>query len=107
MVLNQRIPLHPEDDVEIRRLVGSLNHMLARVERAVSGLRRFTQDAAHEMRTPIAALRTRLEIALRKSRDEITAPFDADRRALEELDAQQQLVEALLLLARSDAGNFR
>ena len=104
--LNQRIPLHPEDDVEIRRLVGSLNHMLARVERAVSGLRRFTQDAAHEMRTPIAALRTRLEIALRKSRDEITL-VTLIEETLEELDAQQQLVEALLLLARSDAGELQ
>jgi len=104
--LDQRIPLRPEDDVEIIRLVGSLNHMLARVERAVSGLRRFTQDAAHELRTPIAVLRTRLEIALRKSRDEITLQTLIEE-TLEELDAQQQLVDALLLLARSDAGELQ
>lgn len=103
--LSQRIPLRAEEDVEIRRLVGALNHMLERVERAVSGLQRFTQDAAHELRTPLSALRTRLEIALRKSRDAITFQTLIEE-TLEALDAQHRLVDALLLLARSDAGEL-
>jgi two-component system OmpR family sensor kinase len=103
--LSQRIPLEQTDDLEIQRLVGSLNHMIARVERAVTGLRRFTQDAAHELRTPLAALRSRLEIALRKSRD--AAAFRGlVEETLEELDALHRLVDALLLLARSDAGEL-
>ena len=103
--LSQRIPLHAADDLEIVRLVGSLNHMIERVDRSLTGLRRFTQDAAHELRTPLAALRSRLEIALRKSRD--AAEFRAlVEETLEELDALHRLLDALLLLARSDAGEL-
>src|SRR2546429_4139160 len=49
---------------EVDRLVAVLNRLLARLETAVGHLRRFTADAAHELRTPIAALRAHLEVAL-------------------------------------------
>lgn len=103
--LNQRIPVSDADDLEIQRLVTALNHMLSRVDRAVSGLRRFTQDAAHELRTPLAALTSQLEITLRKPRD-AAALRCAIEDTLEELDQLKRLVDALLLLARSDAGEL-
>lgn len=103
--LGQRMPVSAGDDLEIQRLVAALNRMLSRVERAVSGLRRFTQDAAHELRTPLSALSSRLEIALRRPR-EVAALRLTLEESLEELAALQRLVEALLLLARSDAGEL-
>lgn len=103
--LGQRIPSQPHDDLEIRRLVAALNHMLERLDLAVTGLRRFTRDAAHELRTPLAVLMSRLEIALRQPRDS-TALRTTLEDSLEELASLQRLVDALLLLARSDAGEL-
>lgn len=103
--LDQRIPASPSDDAELKPLIAALNQMLARLDRAVSGLRRFTQDAAHELRTPIAALMSRLEIALRRPRD-VAALRATIEESLEELSTLSRLVDALLLLARSDAGEL-
>lgn len=103
--LGQRIPSQERDDLEIRRLVAALNHMLERLDLAVTGLRRFTRDAAHELRTPLAVLMSRLEIALRQPRDS-TALLTTIEDSLEELASLQRLVDALLLLARSDAGEL-
>lgn len=103
--LSQRLPVQPHDDREIHQLVGALNQMLARTDRAVSGLRRFTQDAAHELRTPLAASMNRLEIALHHPRD-TSSLRGTMADVLEDLSALQRLVEALLLLARSDAGEL-
>lgn len=103
--LHQRIPIDPHDDVELKQMINALNQMLERVDRAVSGLRRFTQDAAHELRTPLAGLLSRLEICLRQGRDASSLRTTIEA-TLEDLAALQQLVEALLLLARSDAGEL-
>src|SRR2546422_11401938 len=56
--------LAPGRTSEVDRLVAVLNRLLSRLETAVEHLRRFTADAAHELRTPIAALRAHLEVAL-------------------------------------------
>ncbi|HKJ77166.1 MAG TPA: sensor histidine kinase N-terminal domain-containing protein, partial [Gammaproteobacteria bacterium] len=50
---------------EIHGLVGALNHLLARLQEALDGERRFTAHAAHELRTPLAALKTQAQVALR------------------------------------------
>lgn len=101
--LHQRLPIHAQDDVEIQRLAHALNQMLDRVDRAVTGLRRFTADAAHELRTPLSALLSGLEICLRKPRDpaELRAVMED---TLEGLGRLTRLVDVLLTLARSDAG---
>jgi two-component system sensor histidine kinase QseC len=85
---------------EIRPLADSLNSLLGRVEGALENERRFTADAAHELRTPLAALRTQAQVALRAGEDGVR------RHALESViqgvDRATHLVEQLLTLARLD-----
>lgn len=85
---------------EVLPLAKALNDLFARLQNAFEGERRFTADAAHELRTPLAALKIQAQVALR-SNDE------AERqRALENVlrgtDRATRLVEQLLTLARVD-----
>ena len=100
----RRLPLPPARD-EVARLGETLNTMLGRLESALERERRFVSDASHELRTPLAALRTELELALRRerSRGELK---EALRSAAEESDRLSQLAEDLLVLARSQGGEL-
>ncbi|MFN0106713.1 MAG: sensor histidine kinase [Bryobacteraceae bacterium] len=100
--LSKRLPVPATDD-ELERLSLTLNQMLDRIEGAFRRVTQFTADASHELRTPIALIRTTSELALRKIRPE------ADyRRALDEILDESvrttDLLENLLTLARADAG---
>jgi signal transduction histidine kinase len=79
--------------------------MLGRLESALARERRFVSDASHELRTPLSALRTELELALRRERtpEELEAAL---RSAAEETDRLSQLAEDLLVLARADGGKL-
>ena len=103
--LEARVAVDARSSSEIARLVQSLNQMLDRMHTSVDGLRRFTADASHELRTPIALDMGNLEVALRRPRnaDELARVIGG---ALEELTRLTALVEALLTLARSDAGEL-
>jgi two-component system sensor histidine kinase QseC len=84
--------------VEVAPMVERLNELLGRVAASLEGERRFTSDAAHELRTPLAALKTQLQVAL-------AAGDDAARRhaldyALAACDRATRLVEQMLTLAR-------
>jgi two-component system OmpR family sensor kinase len=92
-------PLNERDlPEELKPLAHSLNELLARLDAALGAQRRFTADAAHELRTPLAALKLQLDMARRA--------VDADRResAYADLDAgvrrASHLVDQLLTLAR-------
>lgn len=83
---------------ELRPLAGSLNALLARLSDALNAQRRFTADAAHELRTPLAALKLQVEL-VERAPDAITRTA-----ALAELEAgvdrASHLVEQLLAMAR-------
>jgi len=100
----ERLPLPPTDD-EIGRLGRTLNEMLARIESSIERERAFVADAGHELRTPIAILRSELELGLRpdRERDEAEA---AMRSAIEEATLLEKLANDLLALARSDAAQL-
>jgi two-component system, OmpR family, sensor kinase len=100
----RRLPLPPAHD-EIARLGDTLNTMLGRLEAALERERRFVSDASHELRTPLAALRTELELALRRERTRGELR-DALQSAAEESDRLSQLAEDLLVLARSQGGEL-
>ena len=101
---DERLPLPAARD-EIRRLGETLNGMLDRLSRAFERERRFVADASHELRTPIAVLKTELEGALRAGGHEppVRAALVA---AVEECDHLAQLAEDLLVLARAGEGRL-
>lgn len=94
-------PVHPAAaPEEIRTLLESLNGLFQRVEHTLESERRFTADAAHELRTPLAALHAQLQVAQR-ARDE-----DERNRSLSQLQSgltrAVHLVDQMLQLARLD-----
>ncbi len=100
----ERLPVpHTRDEVE--RLGETLNAMLGRLEAALALERDFVADAGHELRTPLALLRTELELALRHA-DSAEELREAVRRSSAEVDRLAQLAEDLLLLARSHGGGL-
>jgi signal transduction histidine kinase len=97
--LGRRVPASGRDD-EIGRLAATMNRMLGRLERGQERRRRFVSDAAHELRSPVAAIRQHAEVA-------VEHPESTDVRELAEVvltedERLQHLVEDLLLLARID-----
>jgi signal transduction histidine kinase len=94
------VPLRGSGD-ELDELASEFNGVLARLERAVGEMRQFSAAMAHELRTPLAALRAELETSLSG------APVD-DRIAsqLEEVDKLTRLLGQLLTLARAEAGEL-
>jgi heavy metal sensor kinase len=99
-----RLPVPPTGD-EVERLGTTLNEMLARLEGALERERDFVADAGHELRTPLALLRTELELALRHARspEELRS---AVRTSSLEVERLAQLADDLLLIARSDRGKL-
>jgi heavy metal sensor kinase len=93
----------PRANDELRRLSETLNAMLGRLEASVKRLTQFTADASHDLRTPIALIRTSAELSLRRPRTE-----DEYRETLARILATSEetthLIENLLTLARADAG---
>src|SRR5580704_2507328 len=85
---------------EIEPLVGELNRLLERLQRAFSAQRAFIADAAHELRSPLTALRLQLQL-LDRARDEAER-FEARARLGAAVERAIHLAEQLLALARSE-----
>ncbi len=88
---------------ELRPVVQALNQLLARLSGALEAERRFTADAAHELRTPLAALGSKIQLMQRSHAGAVPA-LDGDLAALrKDVARSTALVENLLVLARLDA----
>lgn len=86
---------------EMQPLLDALNGLFTRIGSMVQAERRFTADAAHELRTPIAAIRTQAQVALAEADAELRA--HALRQLLAGCDRATRLVEQLLTLSRLEA----
>lgn len=86
---------------EMAPMVGALNGLFARIAALLDSERRFTADAAHELRTPIAAIRAQAQVALAEAGDERRR--HALRNTLTGCDRATRLVEQLLTLSRLEA----
>ncbi|MER6992911.1 HAMP domain-containing sensor histidine kinase [Saccharopolyspora hirsuta] len=97
----RRLPV-PEAADEIRALAQELNTMLARRDADTERLRRFTGDAAHELRNPVASIRAQAEVAVVHPDPELA------QETLQDIAGEAQrlsaLVESLLMLARAERG---
>src|SRR5260370_996257 len=95
----------PNTGDELQRLAEAWNGVLARMETALQRVRQFTADASHELRTPVALIRTTAELALRRTRE-----ADEYRTALAQIQAEAermtQLTSDLLALARADSSGL-
>lgn len=100
--LSKRLEL-PKAQDELRRLTITLNAMLDRIERSFQRITQFTADASHDLRTPVAIIRTSAEITLRKERS-VGEYRQALRKILSTSVETSELLENLLSLARADAG---
>jgi signal transduction histidine kinase len=96
--LHERVPVPPSAD-EVEELAATMNSMLDRLESATLVSRQLVSDASHELRTPIAVLRTELEVA---RRDPTTDWEAVSLGMLDEVERLQGLVDDLLLLARAN-----
>ena len=104
--LSRRLRTGQRDD-EFSRLGQTLNDLFARLEASFESQRHFVANAAHELRTPLAAERTVLQVALRDP-DASVASLRAACGEVLQLGAQQeQLIDALLTLAGSERGIAR
>ena len=101
--LSERLALGGPRD-ELTELADTIDGLLARLEAAFNAQRQFIANAAHELRTPLARQRVISQVALADPGATIESLRAAHERALASGAQQQQLIDALLTLARGQAG---
>ena len=103
--LHERITIDKLPD-ELQQLASSFNAMLNRLEESFARISQFSEDIAHELRTPVNNLRGGMEVVLGKTRtsDEYC---DAIGSALEECERLARLVDRLLFIARSENSDVK
>jgi heavy metal sensor kinase len=103
--LDQRIPTSNEDP-EIARVIHVLNRMMDRLEASFRQATRFSADASHELKTPLAIMQGELENALQAA-----APGSREQQTfsslLEETQRLKNITRGLLLLSQADAGQLK
>jgi heavy metal sensor kinase len=102
--LHERVLVQGASD-EFQALVNVINHMLERLEKSFLQAKRFSADAAHELKTPLTILQGQLDYALRH------APTESSEQQLflsllDEVQRLKSIVNKLLVLAQSDAGKL-
>ncbi|MEQ8746914.1 HAMP domain-containing sensor histidine kinase [Pyruvatibacter sp.] len=103
--LSRRIPVTGAGD-EIDQLAENLNDMLDQIERLMLGMRQVTDNIAHDLRSPLNRLRNRLEVTLMKPATQ-EQYAEALERSISEADELLGTFNALLLIARAEAGAAR
>ena len=100
--LDQRVP-ESREAPEIQRLIAVLNRMMDRLETSFHQASRFSADASHELKTPLAVMQGEIEVALREAGPEAQ---DVLAGLLEQTQRLKKITRSLLLLAQADAGRL-
>ena len=103
--LSRRIPVSAVDD-EFARLNRDNNHMLDRIEHLMDGVRHVSNAIAHDLRTPLARIRSRLEEALRPA-ESMTELAGTARFAIQQIDELIKMLDKLLQIAEAESGARR
>lgn len=103
--LSRRVPISSQGD-EFDRLARTMNTMLERIDRLMTGVRGVSDAIAHDLRTPIARARAKLEDALETAPDE-AALRQCVEQGIADLDAITRVFQALLRIAEAEAGARR
>jgi signal transduction histidine kinase len=103
--LHERIALTGPDD-ELKELADTFDAMVARLQASFTSQRRFVADAAHELRTPLAIVRTGAEVQLAKRHSSPEQWEAMAQRVLIATGRAERMLDGLLALARSDSGNL-
>ncbi|MDH3472692.1 MAG: ATP-binding protein [Rhodospirillales bacterium] len=103
--LSRRIPITGRGD-EFDKLAGNLNAMLDQIERLLTGMKEVSDNIAHDLRSPLARMRSRLEVTLMEQPDS-AAYREAISRTIDEADALLKTFNALLSIAQAEAGASR
>jgi len=101
--LSDRVPRRGAND-EFDQLAANLNGMLDQIERLMTGMREVTDNVAHDLKTPLARLRARLELTLLGPGD-AAAQSEAIRAAIDEADRLLATFNALLSIAEAEAAS--
>jgi signal transduction histidine kinase len=101
--LHERIAMGGAND-ELKELGDTFDDLLARLERSFEAQRRFVANASHELRTPLARQRTVAQVALADPDATVDSLRAAHERVLASGAEQERLIDALLTLARGQAG---
>ena len=100
--LSERVPVTGADD-ELDQLAGNLNAMLEQIEGLVTGMRQVTDNIAHDLRSPLNRLRSRLEVTLLEDGN-LDSYREALRQTVEEADQLLTTFNALLSIAQAESG---
>jgi signal transduction histidine kinase len=101
--LHERLGIDDRDD-ELGDLAAAFDELLGRLEGAFDSQKRFVANASHELRTPLTLERTLVELALADPDPSVESLRQTCERVLASTEQQERLIEALLTLARSQAG---
>jgi signal transduction histidine kinase len=102
--LSRRIPMRSADD-DFDQLAGNLNNMLDQIEALMAGVRQVSDNIAHDLRTPLARLRNRLELLREQVSEE--GPRDLLDQAAAEADGLLATFKALLRIGQIESGSRR
>lgn len=103
--LAERIPLHRDDDREFAQLIDVLNGMMERLQGSFQQAVRFTADASHELKTPLAIMLATLDDAVRNATPG-SAEHERAVSLFEEANRLKKITQSLLLLSQADAGRL-
>lgn len=101
--LTERLQV-PQTGDQLQRLSETLNDMLSRLEGSLRRMAQFTANASHELRAPVSLIRTTAEVSLLKRDRPPQEYLEALDDILEEAERTSQVVDSLMLLARTDSG---